>query len=99
LERDRIGVLIASSFFAIAYSPQLTFSTFCQPSFAKMFKSSLLTLSIAAIGSARSSLGEHARVINARKLTNETTYDFIVTGGGIAGLTIADRLTENPHGL
>ncbi|CAO2658119.1 Nn.00g073790.m01.CDS01 [Neocucurbitaria sp. VM-36] len=50
-----------------------------------------------AIGvNGRSHLGRTARVIDMEKLSNETVYDFVVAGGGIAGLTVADRLTENP---
>jgi DeoR/GlpR family transcriptional regulator of sugar metabolism len=26
------------------------------------------------------------------------SYDFIIIGGGTSGLTVADRLTENPNG-
>ena len=33
-----------------------------------------------------------------RQVVNETQYDFIVAGGGVAGLTVADRLTEDPKG-
>jgi choline dehydrogenase len=43
-------------------------------------------------------LSRYARVIDERALTSETTYDFVIAGGGIAGLTVADRLTENPDG-
>ncbi|EJT82278.1 hypothetical protein GGTG_02252 [Gaeumannomyces tritici R3-111a-1] len=28
---------------------------------------------------------------------SKTEYDFVVTGGGISGLTVADRLTEDPN--
>ena len=28
----------------------------------------------------------------------KSSYDFIVVGGGTSGLTVADRLTENPNG-
>jgi len=53
----------------------------------------------AILTQARTHLGRTAQVIEARQLSNETTYDFIVAGGGIAGLTVADRLTENPNGI
>jgi len=39
----------------------------------------------------------HATVVT-RDVVNQTTYDFVIAGGGIAGLTVADRLTENPNG-
>ena len=26
------------------------------------------------------------------------SYDFVIVGGGTSGLTVADRLTENPNG-
>ncbi|KAF2662540.1 GMC oxidoreductase [Lophiostoma macrostomum CBS 122681] len=42
-------------------------------------------------------LGRNARTITSRALSNESTYDFVIAGGGIAGLTVADRLTENPN--
>jgi ribulose 1,5-bisphosphate synthetase/thiazole synthase len=34
----------------------------------------------------------HAQVVEEL----DSTYDFIVVGGGLSGLTVADRLTENP---
>lgn len=52
-----------------------------------------------AIGiKAQSYLGGTAKAISARGFTDETAYDFVIAGGGIAGLTVADRLTENPNG-
>jgi hypothetical protein len=29
---------------------------------------------------------------------DEKTYDYIVVGGGLSGLVVANRLTENPNG-
>ncbi|KAI1173284.1 hypothetical protein F4777DRAFT_581072 [Nemania sp. FL0916] len=40
---------------------------------------------------------ECSSTIPSQQCMNGTTYDFIIAGGGIAGLTVADRLTENPE--
>ena len=40
-------------------------------------------------------------VYSARHITHsrdiKPTYDYVIVGGGTAGLTVADRLTENEH--
>jgi hypothetical protein len=64
-----------------------------------MLLQSLLWFCYAVIVHAHTHLGRTARVIEARQINNETTYDFIIAGGGIAGLTVADRLTENQNGI
>jgi len=46
---------------------------------------------------ARAAPGEFARVVQSSIVSN-TTYDFVIIGGGIGGLTVADRLTEDPSG-
>lgn len=61
----------------------------------KLYAIACLGLAVAA--EATSELGRYATIIEARVATNES-YDFVVAGGGIAGLTVADRLTENPKG-
>lgn len=37
-----------------------------------------------------------AAVIDRRQLLNGTSYDYIVTGGGTAGATLAARIAEDP---
>ncbi|GJC78273.1 dehydrogenase xptC [Colletotrichum liriopes] len=34
--------------------------------------------------------------IASREAVSETKYDFVIAGGGVSGLTVADRLTEDP---
>ncbi len=43
------------------------------------------------------SIPRHA-TLASRETANQTQYDFIVAGGGLTGLTVADRLSENPSG-
>lgn len=52
-------------------------------------------LLFAAVMHAR--LGAVAGLIE-RDVVLQETYDFVVVGGGTSGLTIADRLTEDPNG-
>ena len=59
-------------------------------------KKALLYCAIASVTGALQ-LPRHA-TLTSRQSVNETKYDFIIAGGGIAGLTVADRLTEDPNG-
>lgn len=42
-------------------------------------------------------LPRHATLVS-RQDADATEYDFVVAGGGISGLTVADRLTEDSNG-
>ena len=57
--------------------------------------SALFCLKLATIVQTATELGQFATRSEA---SNGSSYDFVIAGGGIAGLTVADRLTENPKG-
>ena len=39
----------------------------------------------------------HATPVTRQEVSS-AGYDFVIAGGGVAGLTLADRLTEDPNG-
>lgn len=55
-----------------------------------------LVVPLFAFGVVGGPLGRYARVVDSKTASN-TTYDFIIVGAGIGGLTVADRLTEDPN--
>lgn len=54
--------------------------------------------SLSFLSTATAAPGKYARVVQSSIVSN-TTYDFVIIGGGIAGLTVADRLTEDSTGM
>ena len=65
-------------------------------SLSSVLKSAFVT-SLFVLNSVANPLPRFATLVS-RKTVSQTQYDFIVAGGGIAGLTAADRLTEDPKG-
>lgn len=63
-----------------------------------MLSSVVLGLVLAVGAHARPLAGRYAQKIESRAVSNGT-YDFILAGGGIAGLTVADRLSEIANGI
>ncbi|PGG95816.1 hypothetical protein AJ79_09853 [Helicocarpus griseus UAMH5409] len=55
----------------------------------------LLSLYFSAAANAHPA-AKYARVVDSTTVS-KTKYDFIVVGGGTGGLTVADRLTEDPN--
>ncbi|KAI0533120.1 GMC oxidoreductase-domain-containing protein [Xylaria digitata] len=55
----------------------------------------LIYLLVAVEGASAALVPPHASAVSRQEVENNT-YGFIVAGGGIAGLTVADRLTEDP---
>lgn len=62
-----------------------------------MLSNAALVLALAIGAASRPLLARDAQVINATQLIE--SYDFVIAGGGLSGLTVADRLTENPKGM
>ena len=56
-----------------------------------------LLLAAAAVQVEARATGRNAVVVEASSAASND-YDYIIAGGGLAGLTVADRLTENPKG-
>lgn len=70
--------------------------------FSRSRTSSLLALLVVGFTFLKGVLAEprlvprHATIVDRQ--TVNPNYTFIIAGGGIAGLTLADRLTEDPTG-
>ena len=66
---------------------------FSQPS---LFGALLASAAFSTAAPTESTAARHATVVTRQALLSN--YTFIIAGGGIAGLTLADRLTEDPKG-
>ncbi len=63
---------------------------------SSLFGALLASAALSAAAPAESVAARHATVVTRQTLLSN--YTFIIAGGGIAGLTLADRLTEDPNG-
>jgi choline dehydrogenase len=59
-------------------------------------KQSLLLLLSGLLLSDAGAVPRYASIANEGTVKT-TTYDFVIVGGGVSGLTVADRLTEDPN--
>lgn len=57
--------------------------------------SSLLFLLVFFVAIFASPIAKNAKIIG-RDTDLQFSYDFVIVGGGTSGLTVADRLTEDP---
>lgn len=62
-----------------------------------MYKQSILLLFSGLLFGEALIIPRYATIVSERTVSS-STYDFIIAGGGITGLTLADRLTEDPAG-
>lgn len=68
----------------------------------RLFHRLVISIALQLLLKTSTALYTRARAIAEIKSTAsdlETEYDYIIIGGGTSGLTVADRLTENPNSM
>ena len=58
----------------------------------------VLLASVSTVLCSRWRVYERAMIVDNTSTLNES-YDYVIIGGGTSGLTVADRLTENPKSM